>query len=197
MNETRRHWSRNSSRSTLSLLSVLALLAFACFPVAAQADSAGAQYEVAIKGPGNKPTHKNEQIAEKSESPGRTGGATAPPTTGGGGGSGSGEYSGEVNGEAPSSGSGPSGHHQGTGTGNGGGKGQGSPEKGATPKGGAHLQPAAPTSSPASDSGGSSPLVPILIVIGALALISIGAFVIRQRRQRGGGSASSLSTKAG
>jgi hypothetical protein len=174
---------------------VLALLAFACLPGAAQADSAGAQYEVGIRGPGNKPpTHKNEQIAEKSESPGNTGGATAPPTSGGGGGSGSGEYSGEFNNQAPSSGSGPSGHHQRPGTGNGGGQGQGSPEKGATPKGNASLQPTAPTS---SNSGGSSPLVPILIVIGALALISIGAFVIRQRRQRGGGSPSSLSTKAG
>jgi hypothetical protein len=174
---------------------VLALLAFACLPGAAQADSAGAQYEVGIRGPGNKPpAHKNEQIAEKSESPGNTGGATAAPTGGGGGGAGSGETGGGFN-EAPSSGSGPSGHHQEPGTGNGGGKGQGSPEKGATPKGNASLQPTAPTSS--SSSGGSSPLVPILIVIGALALISIGAFVIRQRRQRGGGSPSSLSTKAG
>lgn len=40
-----------------------------------------------------------------------------------------------------------------------------------------------------SDSGGSSPLVPILIAIAVLAAISVAVVMIRQRRQRGGPSA--------
>ena len=36
-----------------------------------------------------------------------------------------------------------------------------------------------------SDDGSSSPLVPILIAIAVLAAITIGAVVVRQRRQRG------------
>lgn len=47
-----------------------------------------------------------------------------------------------------------------------------------------------PVSNPetASDGGSSSPLVPILIAIAALAAISIAAVVIRQRRRGGPGS---------
>ena len=49
---------------------------------------------------------------------------------------------------------------------------------------------------PGSDGGSSSPLVPILIAIAALAAISIGVVMVSQRRQRGrpGGG---LSTRAG
>jgi hypothetical protein len=46
---------------------------------------------------------------------------------------------------------------------------------------------------PASDDGGSSPLVPILIAIAALAAVSIGVVVMRNRR---GGSDSPVSPKA-
>ncbi|HEX5712313.1 MAG TPA: hypothetical protein VFX85_03250 [Solirubrobacterales bacterium] len=42
------------------------------------------------------------------------------------------------------------------------------------------------TGTQASSDDGSSPLVPILIAVAALAAISIAAVVIRQRRQRGG-----------
>jgi len=194
MDWTLRQRAHGSCHSTLWLLSVLALLAFSCFPVLAQAeDSTGAQYNPALKGPGNKPpSKKSEQIAEKSESPNNSGGATAPPT--GGGGSGSSESGGGYTQEAPSSGKGG----QGTATsGKGGGTGQGSPEKGSGEKGGLHGQASAPASSAAADDGGSSPLVPILIGILALAAISIGAYLIRQRRHRDPGSPSSLSTKAG
>ena len=60
------------------------------------------------------------------------------------------------------------------------------------------MQPAAPhaKSTPDSSDDGSSPLVPILIAAAVLAAISIGALMIRQRRQRDG-SSPSLSTKAG
>jgi hypothetical protein len=52
-----------------------------------------------------------------------------------------------------------------------------------------------PHGSTSSDDGGSSPLVPILIAVLALAAISIAAVMIRQRRQRDTGP--SLTTKAG
>ena len=48
---------------------------------------------------------------------------------------------------------------------------------------------------PTSD-GGSSPLVPILIAILALAAISVGAVMYRQRRQRRGPGTGTASPKA-
>jgi hypothetical protein len=44
-----------------------------------------------------------------------------------------------------------------------------------------------------SESGGSSPLVPILIAVAVLAAISVGAVLVRQRR----GSAGGFSLKRG
>jgi MYXO-CTERM domain-containing protein len=44
-----------------------------------------------------------------------------------------------------------------------------------------------------TDSGGSSPLVPILIAVAVLAAISVGAVLVRQRR----GSAGGVSLKRG
>jgi len=55
---------------------------------------------------------------------------------------------------------------------------------------------ASKTVAASKDKGGSSPLVPILIAIAVLAAISIGAVMLRQRRQRGGGSATPISPKA-
>jgi len=43
---------------------------------------------------------------------------------------------------------------------------------------------------PTSSSGGSSPLVPILIAIVALAAVSIGAVMLRRRRQGQGAAPS-------
>ena len=80
------------------------------------------------------------------------------------------------------------------GTGDGGGTGQSSPGKGATAdQGSAGLTQGQPVSNASSDDGGSSPLIPILIAIAALAAISIGAVVFRQKRQSPG---SPISPKA-
>jgi hypothetical protein len=174
------------------LSSVLAVLALACLPLPAQADSSEVQYDPAINGPGGKPEGK-EQIAKKSESPKPNGGASAPTGGGSGGSGGSVESGGPTNEKAPSSGSGAAGA-----AGDNGGTGQGKAEPGSSPAGKANVQHAAPTSStaPAGDDDGSSPLLPILIGALVLAAISVGAFIIRQRRQRDAPNPS-LSTKAG
>jgi hypothetical protein len=178
---------RGSGRSTLLLSSVLALLALACFPILAQADSSEIEYENALpKAEGNGPSH-NEQIAESSDSL-KNGGAEAPANTGSG--SGEGSYTNAQSSEGGGAGT----------TGNDGGTGQGNPGKGTSPSGKAGVQPAAPiakSGAASDDGGGSSPLVPILIAVLALAAISIAAVMIRQRRQRDGSGPSSLSTKAG
>jgi hypothetical protein len=163
---------------------VLALLALACFPVLAQAGSVGPQYTPDLPDDGG--AKQNENIAKTSESP-PTGGAEAPPNTGS-----SESYPEEVP-SSESEGGAASG-------GNGGGPGPGNPDKGNNPSAETKVQSAAPiakaTPDSSSDDGGSSPLVPILIAIVALAAISIAAVMIRQRRQRDG-SSPSLSTKAG
>jgi hypothetical protein len=182
MTSIRRQGTRGSGRSAVVLLSVLALLAFACFPILAQADSVGPEYNTALPGDGG--PKQNENIAKSSESP-NSGGAEAPP--------GGGTSEGYVE-QAP-----PSSEGQGNpNAGKEGGSGQGSPDKGKNPPGGTKVQPAAPhvQSTPDSSDDGSSPLVPILIAAAALAAISIAALLIRQRRQRDA-SSPSLSTKAG
>jgi hypothetical protein len=179
----RRQGTRGSGRSALLLLSVLALLALACFPVLAQADSGTIEYDPSLPSDGG--AKQNENIAKSSESP-NSGGAEAPPSAG------TGEDYAE---QAPPSSEGPGSANAGTE----GGLSQGSPDKGNNPPGGTKVQPAAPiVKSDAAESSddGSSPLVPILIAAAVLAAISIGALVIRQRRQRDG-SSPSLSTKAG
>lgn len=134
-----------------------------------------------VKGHTTPPTTKpkNNQQAESSTEDGSSPGAVAP----GGAESGSG------------SSGGPSSEKGNPSTGNDRGTGQGSPGNGTTAKqqGGSIAdgkQVGAPT-----DDDGSSPLVPILIAIAALAAISIGAVVIRQRRQRGD-SGAQVSPKA-
>ncbi len=191
MNRTRRQRGRNSARSVASLLSVLVLVALACFPVLAHAASEIPQYESEIpttKGHQHPPTQSDNPPGDgESHS---NGGATA--SDGGQAGTpGSGSSSGgsSSGGESANAGNNPS-------TGSGGGNGQGSPGNGATADGKpGTLSQAKPISSDASssDDGGSSPLVPILIAIAALAAISIGAVVIRQRRQ---GPGSSISPEA-
>lgn len=165
-----------SGRSAFSLLSVLALLALACFPVIAQADGAGAQYEPELpKVPVQKKPPKPEPKAHASN---ETSGGGVPSGAGGSGSSGGGS----------SSGGSSSGATQNPSTSGGSGNAQGSPGNGSPgSQGGGSVQQAKPVSStvPTSESS-SSPVVPILIAIAALAAISIGVVVIRQRRQRRG-----------
>jgi cobalamin biosynthesis Mg chelatase CobN len=161
---------------------VLALLAFACFPLLAHAESSsGIQYSDApptATGKNTIPT-QTEPSAHSSK---KNGGAATPGNQGSNGGGGSG--------------GGSSKSHGGSGAkaGNGAEQ-QGNPGKaGANGGSGNSNQNAHGEAEPASqESGGSSPLVPILIAIAVLAAISIGAVVIRRRR----GSGAPVSPEAG
>lgn len=186
-----RHRLRSSALLSFSVLSVLALLAGAILPALAQAeDSSGIQYEVEHYESGAKPkkhpgaeeqasaSHKahpktgpSESTHESEESEGsRHGAATG---NGGEGGGGNGGHASKAN--SPGGGNQAS---EGLG---------GEKEVGGTAQG----------QNASHSSGGSSPLVPILIAIALLAAISIGAVIYRQRRQGGGGSGSPVSPKAG
>jgi hypothetical protein len=157
-----------SGRSVFSLLSVLALLALACFPVLSRADGVGAQYEPELpKVPvQKKPSPTSEPKADISN---ETNAGGVPSGTGDPGSPGGGSSSGDS-----SSGATPN-----PSTGGGSGNGQGSPGNGSPGS-----QQGTPVSAPvAATESSSSPLVPILIAIAALAAISIGAVVVRQRRR--------------
>jgi cobalamin biosynthesis Mg chelatase CobN len=177
---------RSLALPSVALVSVLVLLASACFPVFAQAI---ANYEVeqttlpGSGGGGNPPAHHNNPAGSES-SPG----AKQSGVPGGGSGGNGGDTSqpgSSKSGNAPSQESNPS-------SPGGGGKGQ--PGNGATDNQNSPsaVQIGEPKSA-VSDSGGSSPLVPILIAIAVLAAISVGAVLIRQRR----GSAGGFSRKRG
>jgi len=194
MTGVRRRQGRFSAH-LLYALSVFALLAFASFPVAAAADSSNIQYSDApptatgkesVKetpaktskanggstNPSNTPGSKEAHSPEE-ESPGSTQSKSdavpVAPSQGGGNG-----------------GSGPqSTQHTGS---------HGSKGGNGAQAGGQTAKPVAASKDKGSD---SSPLVPILIAIAVLAAISIGAVMLRQRRQRGGGSTPSVSPKAG
>jgi cobalamin biosynthesis Mg chelatase CobN len=165
---------------------VLALLAFAFFPVAASADSAGAEYENAVPTPYGG-THKaptvvgggEEDDAHASNKDGGTGG-TGP---GSDGGSSEGGDAGTPAGQDPDENKGGNGsttsQHP-----NGGKDAAGSKV--------ANFEEV-PSPSAESDDGGSSPLVPILIVIALLAAISVGVVVWQRRR----GDSPPITPKAG
>jgi len=173
---SRRHPAHGWDQSVFVLLSVLALLAFALFPVAASADSSGAEYENAIPSPTGShhstPTVVGGKEDDKAHASNEGGG-----TPSGGSGSDSG---------GPSAGNDPS-----TGTGN--GVGEGKDGNGSTtsqhPNGGkdagkkqvANIEEV-PSSSAESDDGGSSPVVPILIIVALLAAISVGVVVWQRSR---------------
>jgi cobalamin biosynthesis Mg chelatase CobN len=187
MNGTR-HPSALLSGRTL-LVSVLALLAFALLPALARADSSGAQYSDAP------PTVTGAKVPKNHEPPAKTstadnGGGSSKQNTGGSDKSHSSE-NGSQGASSPGSGGGP-------GSSGGGGAepgGQGKPGgQGSVPPGSSTGSSFTPASTK-SAGGGSSPLVPILIAIAALAAISLGV-VTWQRRRRGAGGAS-VSPKAG
>jgi cobalamin biosynthesis Mg chelatase CobN len=193
MHRPRRH-RRSSARLSFSLLSVLALLAFAGAPALAQAEcteSGCAQYEVEIpeSGGGNHNKHSNpegggaEPKAHASNQPNAGNGGSE---STGGEGQGEGKHAGAA---ASSAGNNGGGNSNGAG-----GAGKGNEGLGGEQEVSAGSQSGKPAS---HSSGGSSPLVPILIAIAVLAAISIGAVIYRQRRQDGGGSGSPVSPNAG
>jgi cobalamin biosynthesis Mg chelatase CobN len=166
-------------RPLFGLVSLLALLAMACFPVFAHAEgSAGIQYEPA---PPSATPHGSQSPSPHSEpkansSGSSNGGAPAP--------SGS-SHSGSSKKKSPS-------HEEskvagGTGASGGGGNGGHNQSSQGKNAGNAEVSRAKEFEQPApqqGNGGGSSPVVPILIVVALLAAISIGAYVYRQRRHR-------------
>jgi cobalamin biosynthesis Mg chelatase CobN len=179
------------------LLSVSALFALALFPVLVQADSSGIQYSDAPPtATGKEPVHTeaNEPPAKSSKSPNGGGSATSKNGSSESNSSEGGSSAGSTSSGSDGGSSGPTGTSGGNSAGQ-----QGSPDKtsSGTPTNGLQTsgQVNSKPASTQSDSGGSSPLIPILIAIAVLALISFGAMMIKQRRQRGA-SSSRVSPKA-
>jgi penicillin-binding protein 1A len=171
---------------------VLALLAFAALPALAQAeDSSGIQYETEKYESGAKPKHPNPGGQKEPQAEAST---PNQPNSGG-----NGSESSETGTKHESEGK-----HAGAagGNGNNGGNGPGSSgsSNGNSEAGLGESEALSGTQSGqqvSHSSGGSSPLVPILVAVAVLAAISIGAVIYRQRRQDGGGSGSPVSPKAG
>ena len=174
-----RHPLRPLAGARLGLLSVFALMAFACFPAVGAAacpgDSSAVEYCDAPPPEYEKTPKKNPAASPKTgghrESP------TSPGTTGEAD-TGRKSSTDEAGGVAPSGKDGD-------------GKGGPAPEarKGDKP---VSPQPKPIDASPTStDDGGGSPLVPILIALAVLAAISIGAVVMRRRRDSEPGSPAS------
>src|SRR6201991_3153816 len=174
---------RRSGRPAFALLSVLALLACACFPVAAQAETVYESEETTIPGE-TKPSHpKPKNNSADESSPAESSTAPGAVDNSGGTGIGSGVVSEADTGVA-------TGKAEDRGQGN---QAAGSQQNKAQPKKVADNEPLPgnAATAPADDDSGSSPLVPILIAVAVLAAISIGALVVRQRRQgRGPGQIS-------
>jgi cobalamin biosynthesis Mg chelatase CobN len=187
-----RHRPAPSLGRLASLMSVIALLALACFPVLAHAeDSSGVQYSDAIpkaEGENVPASHKRPPIAKAADN----GGAAAPDGTKGSQGSDE-STAGSPEDESTEKSGGVATN------GNGGGTGQGSPGGSGNGKANGQVQgvgQAQGTPASQKSDSSSSPLIPILIVILALAAISVGAVMIRQKRQRRGPTASAAAPKA-
>lgn len=158
----------------------------ACFPgLAAAEENSGIQYETDVP---TVPSDKGSNIPSKNsgnspdESDAEASGSNSP----GGAGSGGGDDS-----NTGGTGTGQGNQAQG---GNGGQASGGSKPAGGDVNGAKPLETvSSATGQTAADDDGSSPLVPILIAVAALAAISIGAFYYRQRRQ---GPGSTVSPKA-
>jgi hypothetical protein len=173
-----RHQIRPLAGARLGLLSVFALMAFACFPALGAAvncpgDSSAVEYCDAPPPEYEKTPKKNPATSQKTGGPGQS--ATSP-------GSIEESNSGRKSSTDESGGGGIPAHKDG------GGKGGPGPqaEGGDKPQ----KQPVAIDATPTStdDDGGSSPLAPILIALAVLAAISIGAVVMRRRRDPESGS---------
>lgn len=195
-----RHRPLRKARLSFSLLSVLALLVAASVPALAQAectDSSCAQYEVEIPTSGGKEKTKKPTKATDNGKEGKAETSTAKPSEEKP--SSEGKSDGEEE-ENEKGGTAPAGNNNGGGgqgnNGSPGGSGNGGEKLGNEQSLGnsGNTTQGKPAS---SSSGGSSPLVPILIAVAVLAAISIGAVIYRQRRQDDGGSGSPVSPKAG
>jgi cobalamin biosynthesis Mg chelatase CobN len=168
------HPRRRSHRPALVLFSVFALLAFAGFSVA----SAGAEtvydpQETTIPTEDKPPKTKNNSKDVSSDP--KANGSTSPESE-------ETDVEGESDGTS-SPGGGNGGGDSGQSNGDNGSKDAlsiASAEKVPNGDGGVDKRISDPQ--PASDDGGSSPLVPILIAIAALAAVSIGVVVMRNRR---------------
>lgn len=178
---SRQRLTRRPVRFSFSLLSVLALLAMACFPVFANAEDASSyEYGTEVPHAANPASPVGPGGSASGGSPGRATTSGAPSGSGGSGAKAGGHGS----------------------TGSGGGAGHTSPGNGSTStkhgngsREAGSLNSAKPLSGKlvAAKNGGSSPLIPILIVIAVLAAVSIGVVLMRQRRQ---GPRSPVSPKA-
>jgi cobalamin biosynthesis Mg chelatase CobN len=179
-----RHCRSAPAGRSLLLVSLFALLAFTCFPVFAQAEgSSGLQYETEPL-PKEHHQQQKEPVANTSNNGGGTPSAPAD--------------SNETPSSEVGSGGGTSSEAVEGGSGNGSEPHQTSPEAGQ----GKHNENVAPShattpAKPESQGGGSSPLVPILIALVALAAISIGVFVMRQRRGGSSGGGKLSAPRAG
>jgi len=161
------HESSRAPHLLARLASLSVLLAFVCFPVAARADSAGAQYQDRLPTPTGKSSEGNP-----SSGGGGDEAANQPSVSGGDGDATSGKGGDGKGGGAAGGGSGPGGN---------GGAGQAGGADGEAGIGGATA------TGDARDGGsgdGGSPLVPILIGIAALAAVSLGALWMMSRRQK-------------
>src|SRR4051794_17428434 len=168
---SRRHLAHGWDRSVFALLSVLALLAFALFPVAASADSAGYEYENAVPTPTGG-AHKTPTVVgggnEEEDD------AHASKKGGGTGGTGSGSDGGSSEGGNAGT---PATQGSGEGKGGNGSTTSQHPNGGKDAGGVDSLQQVSSPTNGSEDDGGSSPLVPILIVVALLAAISVGVVV--------------------
>jgi cobalamin biosynthesis Mg chelatase CobN len=180
MNRTPHLHARGLRLPSAALFSVLVLLAFGSFPVFAEANATYEPEPTTLPGEagsGGTPSHHNNPGGSES-SPGAAKQSTAPNAGSGTQHSQNGSsnsHDGASGGTNPSS---PAG----------GSKTQGESGKSAvgSEKSLGSVQLGEPKSA-ASDSGGPSPLVPILIAVAVLAAISVGAVMVRQRRGDAGG----------
>lgn len=171
----------------------MALFAFALFPAFAQADSGELQYSDAppTATGGKEPSGRKAPAKSSSSS---SGGASAPSSTADSADSGPSDGSSSSDDASGGSGGGGAGDKGG----GDGGTGQGSRDDAASGVSGSPAQSPAQTVAPSAsteDDGGSSPLVPILVAILALAAISFGAMMLKQRRRKDT-SAARVSPKA-
>lgn len=184
----KRRLARSPGRLFL-LASVLALLASACFVAPAYADSSGVQYSDAP------PTAYGDKEPTDREPPAKSsaasdGGASAPRSGD------AGQQASSGGGQAEDS-SAQMGAAAGTGSDGGTGQ-QGSRDNGSTgnreARSGETVGQSVQSAS-SEDDGGSSPLIPIVIGILALAGVSLATVMIRQRRRQDAGGAA-VSPKA-